>query len=141
MRRYFNATTFVFLGLIALVVGWIGSGMVTREPIAPPERPAPAMPTVAASWSEAEEIVAAAREDAERMTSEAQTALEELVTRRTKAVEEKIAQAEAQALAEVRSRSADIAVEAARILLADQVKENGDALLEQSIKDVGSRLN
>lgn len=94
-----------------------------------------------AAESEADEIVAAAREDAERMTSEAQSALEELVTRRTKAVEEKIAQAEAQALAEVRSRSADIAIEAARILLADQVKENGDALLEQSIKDVGSRLN
>ena len=57
MGRYLNATTFVFLGFIALVVVWIGSGMITREAIAPPERPEPAMPTVAASWSEAEEIV------------------------------------------------------------------------------------
>ena len=57
MGRYLNATTFVFLVFIALVVVWIGSGMITREAIAPPERPEPAMPTVAASWSEAEEIV------------------------------------------------------------------------------------
>ncbi|NMG39608.1 efflux RND transporter periplasmic adaptor subunit [Chelativorans sp. ZYF759] len=57
MGRYFNATTLVFLGLIALVVVWIGSGMITREPIAPPERAQTRMPTVAASWSEAEEIV------------------------------------------------------------------------------------
>ncbi|WP_404405900.1 ATP F0F1 synthase subunit B [Pelagibacterium halotolerans] len=94
-----------------------------------------------AAENEADEIVAAAREDAERMTSEAQTALEELVARRTKAVEDKIAQAEAQALAEVRARSADVAVEAARVLLIDQVKEQGSDLVDQSIKDVGAKLN
>lgn len=94
-----------------------------------------------AAESEAEDIIAAAREDAERLTAEAQAALEDLVTRRTKAVEDKIAQAEAQALAEVRSRSADIAVEAARLLLADKVKQDGSALVDQSIKDVAARLN
>ncbi|MGY6710153.1 MAG: efflux RND transporter periplasmic adaptor subunit [Rhizobiaceae bacterium] len=57
MGRYFNATTLVFLGLIALVVVWIGSGILTREPIAPPQRAEPRIPTVAASWSDAEEIV------------------------------------------------------------------------------------
>jgi F-type H+-transporting ATPase subunit b len=41
----------------------------------------------------------------------------------------------------VRARSADVAIEAARLLLADQVKENGSALVDQSIKDVASRLN
>src|SRR4051812_26697713 len=55
-----------------------------------------------AAATEAESIVAAAREEAFRMTAEAKTALETLVTRRTKAVEDKIAQAEAQAVAEVR---------------------------------------
>ena len=48
---------------------------------------------------------------------------------------------EAQALAEVRSRSADIAVEAARVLLTQQMAERGDALVDQAIKDVGNRLN
>lgn len=94
-----------------------------------------------AAESEAEEIIAAAREDAERLTVEAQAALEDLVARRTRAVEDKIAQAEAQALAEVRSRSADLAVEAARLLLADKVKQDGSALVDQSIKDVAARLN
>ncbi|AEQ50557.1 F0F1 ATP synthase subunit B [Pelagibacterium halotolerans] len=94
-----------------------------------------------AAEGEAEEIVAAAQEEAERMTAEAEAALEDMVARRTKAVEDKIAQAEAQALADVRARSADVAIEAARLILADQVKDNGGALVDQSIKDVANRLN
>jgi F-type H+-transporting ATPase subunit b len=90
---------------------------------------------------EAEGIVAAAREDAFRLTAEAGTALETLIARRTKAVEEKIAQAEAQAVAEVRARSADLAIEAARVLLTKQMGTQGDALIERAIKDVGDRLN
>ena len=94
-----------------------------------------------AAATEAESIVAAAREEAFRMTAEAKTSLEALIARRTKAVEDKIAQAEAQAVAEVRSRSADIAVEAARVLLTQQMAEKGDTLVAQAIKDVGDRLN
>ncbi|MHB1103524.1 MAG: F0F1 ATP synthase subunit B family protein [Devosia sp.] len=90
---------------------------------------------------EAEDIVATAREEAFRLTAEAKASLEALVARRTKAVEEKIAQAEMQAVAEVRSRSADIAVEAARVLLQQQMAEKGDALVEQAIQDVAARLN
>lgn len=90
---------------------------------------------------EAEDIVAAAREEAFRLTAEAKDSLEALIARRERAVEEKIAQAEAQAIAEVRSRSADVAVEAARLLLTRQMAEKGDALVEQAIKDVGDRLN
>jgi F0F1-type ATP synthase, subunit b len=90
---------------------------------------------------EAEEIVTAAKADAERMTADAQAALEDMITRRTKAVEDKIAQAEAQAVAEVRSRSADLAIEAARVILAEEVASKGDKLVEDAIKDVGARLN
>lgn len=90
---------------------------------------------------EAENIVAAAREEAFRMTAEAGDALEALIARRTKAVEDKIAQAESQAIAEVRARSADVAVEAARALLTKQMADKGDALIDKSIKDVGDRLN
>lgn len=91
--------------------------------------------------TEAADIVTAAQDEAKRIADEAEVALADLITRRTKAVEEKIAQAEAQALGEVRSRSADVAVDAARILLTDQVKKDGDALVNQSIKDVAERLN
>ena len=94
-----------------------------------------------AAATEAESIVAAAREEAFRMTAEAKTSLEALIVRRTKAVEDKIAQAESQAIAEVRSRSADVAVEAARVLLTRQMTSKGDALVDQAIKDVSGKLN
>jgi F-type H+-transporting ATPase subunit b len=90
---------------------------------------------------EAEDIVAAAREEAFRLTADAKASLELLVARRTRAVEDKIALAEAQAVAEVRARSADIAVEAARMLLTQQVATKGDALVDQAISEVGERLN
>ena len=94
-----------------------------------------------AAASEAESIVAAAREEAFRLTAEAKTSLEALIARRTKAVEDKIAQAESQAIAEVRARSADVAVEAARVLLTKQMSTKGDALVDQAIKDVSAKLN
>jgi len=94
-----------------------------------------------AATKEAESIVAAAREEAFRLTGEAKTSLEALIARRTKAVEDKIAQAESQAVAEVRSRSADVAVEAARLLLTKQMATKGDALVDQAIKDVSAKLN
>ena len=56
-------------------------------------------------------------------------------------MEDKIAQAESQAVAEVRSRSADVAVEAARVLLTRQMASKGDALVDQAIRDVGAKLN
>ena len=83
----------------------------------------------------------AAREEAFRLTAEAKTALETLIARRTKAVEDKIAQAESQAIADVRARSADVAIEAAQVLLTKQMASKGDALVDQAIKDVGGKLN
>jgi F-type H+-transporting ATPase subunit b len=91
--------------------------------------------------NEAQAIVTAARDEASRLAVEAGAALEALIVRRTKAVEEKIAQAEAQAIAEVRGRSADVAVEAARVLLTQQMAEKGEALVSQAIKDVAAKLN
>jgi F-type H+-transporting ATPase subunit b len=94
-----------------------------------------------AAESEAEDIIAAARDDAERLTQEAGVSLEEMIARRTRAVEEKIAQAEAHALGEVRSRSVDVAAEAARVLLTKQVEEKGGEMVDQAIKEVSARLN
>ncbi len=91
--------------------------------------------------AEADDIIAAARDDAARLTTEANIALENLVTRRTRAVEDRIAQAEAQALAEVRARSADMAVEAAKVLLRQQMPSKGDLLVNQAIQDVAARMN
>ncbi|MDB5615565.1 MAG: synthase subunit [Devosia sp.] len=94
-----------------------------------------------AAESEAEGIIAAAKEEAVRLTAEAQASLAELVTRRTKAVEDKIAQAEAQAIAEVRARSADVAIEAARLVLTDEMGKKGGTVVDKAIADVSNRLN
>lgn len=94
-----------------------------------------------AAESEAEGIIAAAKEEATRLTAEAQASLADLITRRTKSVEDKIAQAEAQAIAEVRARSADVAIEAARLVLTDEMNRKGGAVVDKAITDVGNRLN
>ena len=95
----------------------------------------------AAAESEAAGIIAAAKEEATRLTAEAQASLADLVTRRTKSVEDKIAQAEAQAIAEVRARSADVAIEAARLVLTDEMSKKGGTVVDKAIADVANRLN
>jgi F-type H+-transporting ATPase subunit b len=91
---------------------------------------------------EADAIVTAARAEAERLAAEAKTKVEEFVARRTKMAEGKIAQAEAQALAEVRSAAADAAVAAAGRILSETAKGKvGDDLIAQGIRDLKSKLN
>jgi F-type H+-transporting ATPase subunit b len=92
--------------------------------------------------SEAQAIIAGAQAEAERLAIEAKGKMEDFVARRTKQAETKIAQAEAQALADVRAAAADAAVAAAEKILAEastgKVAEN---LLAQGIEDVKKKLN
>jgi F-type H+-transporting ATPase subunit b len=68
--------------------------------------------------------------------------MEDFVTRRTKMAETKIAQAEAQALAEVRSAAADAAVAAAEKILSTATKGKiADDLLARGIADLRKRFN
>ena len=92
--------------------------------------------------SEAQSIVAAAKAEAERVAAEAKTRMEEFVARRTKMAETKIAQAEAQAVADVRAAAADAAVSAAETILTQSVKGKvADDLIAQGISDVKAKLN
>jgi F-type H+-transporting ATPase subunit b len=91
---------------------------------------------------EAEAIVATAKAEAEQLASEAKTKVEEFIARRTKMAEAKIANAEAQALADVRAAAADAAVAAAgKILTATTKGQIADDLIAHSIKDLKSKLN
>ena len=91
---------------------------------------------------EAADIVAGARAEAERLAAEARAKIEEFVARRTKLAETKIAQAEAQAAADVRAAAADAAVAAAEKILAQQAKgELAGALIAKGIEDVRKKLN
>jgi F-type H+-transporting ATPase subunit b len=91
---------------------------------------------------EAQAIINSATAEAERLAAEAKSKMEEFVTRRTRMAESKIAQAEAQALADVRSAAADAAVAAAEKILAGSAKgKAADDLLAQGIADIGRKFN
>jgi F-type H+-transporting ATPase subunit b len=91
---------------------------------------------------EADAIVVAAKAEAERLAAEAKTKVEDFVTRRTQLAESKIAQAEAQAIADVRAAAADAAVAAAERILSDTTKGKvGDDLIAQGIRELKAKLN
>jgi F-type H+-transporting ATPase subunit b len=91
---------------------------------------------------EAEEIIDQARREAEALSVEARKRMEEYVAGRTRLAEQKIAQAENQAVQEVRALSADVAIAAAEKLLTARVKgEAGAALIDKAIGEVRSKLN
>jgi F-type H+-transporting ATPase subunit b len=91
---------------------------------------------------EAAAIIASAKAEAERIAVEAKARMEDFVARRTKMAEAKIAQAEAQALADVRSAAADAAVAAAGKILSSTAKgQVADDLLAAGIADVKQKLN
>jgi F-type H+-transporting ATPase subunit b len=91
---------------------------------------------------EAAAIIAGAKAEAERFAAEAKAKMEEFVARRAKMAETKIAQAEAQAVADVRAAAADAAVSAAEKILTDSVKGKvADDLLARGISDVKTKLN
>ncbi len=91
---------------------------------------------------EARDIVTAAKADAERLAAEGKAKIEEFVARRTKMAETKIAQAEAQAIADVRAAAADVATAAAGSVLADMARgSGGDKLMASGIAEIKAKLN
>jgi len=95
-----------------------------------------------AAEEEAAGIVAHARRDADQLAAESSKKIEEFVARRTAIAEQKIAQAEAQALTEVKARAVDVAVAAAeRIVNAKLSGAQADSLIDKSIAEIRQRLN
>ena len=92
---------------------------------------------------EAAGIIAGAKAEADRLAAEAKTKSEEFLARRTKLAETKIAQAEAQAVADVRNAAAEAAVAAAERVLADTVKGSklADELIAKGVAEVKAKLN
>jgi F-type H+-transporting ATPase subunit b len=96
----------------------------------------------ASAEAEAQEIISNAKAEAERIAVEAKAKMEDFVARRTKTAESKIALAEAQAVADVRSAAANAAVAAASTILSQSVKGSvADDLLAKGIAEVRAKLN
>ncbi len=94
------------------------------------------------AMKEAEDIVTQARTEAEQLAKETRANMEAQVERRTKLAEDKIAQAETQAVNDVRSVAAEVAIGAARRVIAEKVDAGQDAkLIEKSIAELAAKLH
>lgn len=95
-----------------------------------------------AAVKEVEAIVARGREQAEQVRRESAASLEAALARREKMAIDKIAQAEAQAVADVRNQAVDIAMAAAAKLLKESIDSGkGDELIDSAIKELDRKLH
>jgi len=95
-----------------------------------------------AAVKEVEAILARAREEAERLRRESNASLDAALARREKMTMDKIAQAEAQAVADVRNQAVDIAMAAAAKLLKQGIDAGkGDELIDAAIKELDRKLH
>ena len=97
---------------------------------------------LAEAQREAQSIVEEARGSAQalrtKMTEEAEASLK----RRERMAMDRIAQAEADATAEIRALTADVALEATRQILAQEVQgARAEQLVDTAIGELGSKLN
>jgi len=91
---------------------------------------------------EAEAIIAQAKSEAERIGKQAAADLEAAIERRTRQAEEKIAQEQQKALAEVRAAAVDVAIAAARQIIAQQLDaQAGGALIDRAIAALPQQLH
>ena len=90
---------------------------------------------------EAKRLLKHAAEEVERATKDAEARLTEQLARREQLAKEKIAQAEAQAIADIRDHAIDIAIAAAAEVIASGLDETGvNALIDRAIVGLEQRL-
>ncbi|MGD0865713.1 MAG: ATP F0F1 synthase subunit B [Rhizomicrobium sp.] len=91
---------------------------------------------------EAETILKDAKADAERFAEEARVALKAQLERRAKQAQDRIAQAERQALLEIRTLAADAAAAAAEKIIGSRIDDQkAGALIAQSLGELPAKLN
>lgn len=91
---------------------------------------------------EAESIVTAAKDEAKRLAAEAAEQLERSLKRAEQLATDRIAQAETQAIAQVKAQAVNLAMDAAqRILESDVTGKKADALIDDAIKALDGKLH
>ncbi|MCA8879483.1 MAG: F0F1 ATP synthase subunit B [Rhodobacteraceae bacterium] len=92
--------------------------------------------------AQAVRIVEAAKKEAAAAAEEAKADLQDSIARRLAGAEEQIAQAEANAIKEVRNRAVTVAVAAARQVLSEQMtKDRSGQLIDSAIDEVDAKLH
>jgi len=91
---------------------------------------------------DADNMLSTAKAEAERLSAAGAKDLDDLLKRREQQAVGRIAQAEAEAVREVRAVAVDLAVEAARRIIAEGLtQEKAAQLTDKTIKDLGDRLH
>lgn len=91
---------------------------------------------------EAEVIADHAKAEAARMLEEGRVRLAETLARREQLAKDRIAQAEAQAIDEVRIKTVDIAMDATREILAKGIAAaKSNSMIDDAIKELPSKLH
>jgi F-type H+-transporting ATPase subunit b len=91
--------------------------------------------------AEAEAILAHAKAEAERIACRSARELDDALSRRRHLAEERVTQAEAKALAEIRAVAVDIAIAAARRVIAGELDEGrGASLIDAAIAALPHQL-
>lgn len=94
------------------------------------------------AMTDVEAILAQAREEATRHREKSAAQLKATLERRERQAIDRIAQAETQAVAEVRAAAADVAIAATRTLIAGAMDETRKkAMIDAAIKEIPQRLN
>lgn len=92
--------------------------------------------------AEAQSIITHAKEEAERIAAQSLRDLDETLRRRQVLAQERIAQEEAKALAEIRSIAVDVAISAARQVIAASLDERrGATLIDDAIAAIPHQLH
>ena len=92
--------------------------------------------------AEAQSIITHAKEEAERIAAQSLRDLDETLRRRQVLAQERIAQEEAKALAEIRSIAVDVAISAARQVIAASLDERrGAAMIDDAIAALPRQLH
>ena len=90
---------------------------------------------------QAKDMLAAAQAEAQRYEADAKAKLDETIARRQQMAERKIANAEAQALSEVKAAAAELAAQAAEHILANRIASaKADPLVDKAIGQLATRL-
>lgn len=90
---------------------------------------------------EIDDLIASAQAESRNLAAEATAKMEEALRRREQLARDKIAQAEAEALQQVRDTAIDLAIAATRRLMADRLDEQAAArLVDNAIAEIPTRL-
>ena len=91
--------------------------------------------------TQAAELIASAKAEARQLEADAHARLEEQIKRRGEIAKAKIAQAESQAAAEVKSAAAELAIEAATTILAKRAQAmTTDPMVDQAMAGLSTKL-